>query len=113
LRNVIEWLLIMAPGDSAEPIRASMLPPELNEGAGATTRLEENGKIMTLPLRDARETFEREYLTAQLNRFGGNVSRTAQFIGMERSALHRKLKSLSITEEDLSRERNAASRASA
>jgi two-component system nitrogen regulation response regulator NtrX len=113
LRNVIEWLLIMASDDSAEPVGAGMLPPDLNEGAAAATRFEEDGKIMTLPLRDAREIFEREYLTAQLNRFGGNVSRTAQFVGMERSALHRKLKSLSITEENLSRERNAASGASA
>jgi two-component system nitrogen regulation response regulator NtrX len=53
-------------------------------------------KLMSLPLRDAREVFEREYLIAQLNRFGGNISRTAEFIGMERSALHRKLKSLQV-----------------
>ena len=63
------------------------------------------GEIMALPLRDAREVFEREYLTTQLSRFGGNISRTAQFVGMERSALHRKLKSLKVTDMDRSRER--------
>ena len=95
LRNVIDWLLIMAPGDAGEPIRADMLPPEI--GAIAPTRAcawDKGGEIMALPLREARELFEREYLLAQVTRFGGNISRTAAFVGMERSALHRKLKSL-------------------
>jgi two-component system nitrogen regulation response regulator NtrX len=96
LRNVIEWLLIMAPVDSSQTIRADMLPPELvgkapqvQLGAGQT-------EFLTLSLRDAREEFEREYLEAQVRRFGGNISKTATFIGMERSALHRKLKSLGV-----------------
>jgi two-component system nitrogen regulation response regulator NtrX len=59
-------------------------------------RWEKGGEIMQLPLRDAREVFEREYLLAQVTRFGGNISRTATFVGMERSALHRKLKSLGL-----------------
>jgi two-component system nitrogen regulation response regulator NtrX len=96
LRNVIEWLLIMAPGDSTEPIRFDMLPPEIGGGTGTVLQWERSGEIMTLPLREAREVFEREYLTAQVMRFGGNISRTATFVGMERSALHRKLKSLGL-----------------
>ena len=63
-------------------------------------RWERGGEIMGLPLRDARELFEREYLLAQINRFGGNISRTAAFVGMERSALHRKLKSLGVPSAD-------------
>lgn len=96
LRNVIEWLLIMAPADPHMPIRADMLPPELVgkappalQGAGQT-------EFLSLSLRDAREEFERQYLEAQVNRFGGNISKTATFVGMERSALHRKLKSLGV-----------------
>jgi len=94
LRNVIEWLLIMAPGDPREPIRADMLPPEIGAIAPPVLKWDRAGEIMALPLREARELFEREYLGAQIMRFGGNISRTAAFIGMERSALHRKLKSL-------------------
>ncbi len=96
LRNVIDWLLIMAPGDAREPIRADMLPAEIGSDAPAVVRWDKSGEIMSLPLRDAREVFEREYLIAQVTRFGGNISRTAAFIGMERSALHRKLKSLGL-----------------
>jgi len=96
LRNVIDWLLIMAPGDAREPIRAEMLPAEIGSDAPAVVRWDKSGEIMSLPLRDAREVFEREYLIAQVTRFGGNISRTAAFIGMERSALHRKLKSLGL-----------------
>ncbi|HTS91082.1 MAG TPA: sigma-54 dependent transcriptional regulator [Stellaceae bacterium] len=96
LRNVIDWLLIMAPGDTRESIRAEMLPSEIGSDAPAVLRWDRGGEIMTLPLRDAREVFEREYLLAQVTRFGGNISRTATFIGMERSALHRKLKSLGL-----------------
>ena len=96
LRNVIDWLLIMAPGDLREPVRAEMLPAEIGSDAPAVVRWDKGGEIMSLPLRDAREVFEREYLIAQVTRFGGNISRTAAFIGMERSALHRKLKTLGL-----------------
>jgi len=100
LRNVIERLLIMASGDPASPISADMLPPEINADAPVSGNLETNMEIMGLPLRDAREIFEREYLMAQVTRFSGNISKTAEFIGMERSALHRKLKSLGVRNED-------------
>jgi two-component system nitrogen regulation response regulator NtrX len=96
LRNVIEWILIMAPGAPSDVVRADMLPPEFCEGTPATLRWDEGGEVMALPLRDAREIFERQYLKAQINRFGGNISKTAAFVGMERSALHRKLKLLGI-----------------
>ncbi|HWI26145.1 MAG TPA: sigma-54 dependent transcriptional regulator [Stellaceae bacterium] len=96
LRNVVDWLLIMAPGDAKEPLRADMLPAEIGSIAPAVVRWEKGGEIMSLPLRDAREVFERDYLLAQVTRFGGNISRTAAFVGMERSALHRKLKSLGV-----------------
>ena len=93
LRNVIERILIL--GDGAGPIDTSEIPgtepkPE------AEASLSFSGTIATLPLREARELFEREYLLTQINRFGGNISRTASFVGMERSALHRKLKSLGV-----------------
>ena len=100
LRNTIERLLIMASGDLAKPISADMLPPEIIAGAPVARNLEANTEIMGLQLRDAREIFEREYLMAQVTRFGGNISKTAEFIGMERSALHRKLKSLGVRNED-------------
>jgi two-component system nitrogen regulation response regulator NtrX len=100
LRNVMDWLLIMATGDPREPIRADMLPPEIGAIAPSVLRWEKSGEIMSLPLRDAREVFEREYLITQVTRFGGNISRTASFVGMERSALHRKLKLLGINSDD-------------
>lgn len=93
LRNVIERVLIL--GDGSGPIEARELPgQEVPEGD--TGRLVLGGAMATLPLREAREVFEREYLLTQINRFGGNISRTASFVGMERSALHRKLKSLGV-----------------
>ena len=95
LRNLVERLLIMAPGKSNEQIELEMLPPEIVMPGPATTR-DRSREIMTLPLREAREQFERDYLLAQIQRFGGNVSKTAEYIGMERSALHRKLKSLGV-----------------
>lgn len=101
LRNVMDWLLIMAGGDVHETVRADMLPPEVGAITPDALRWEKNGEIMTLPLRDARELFEREYLLAQVTRFGGNVSRTAAYVGMERSALHRKLKLLGLHDEKL------------
>ena len=100
LRNVIDWMLIMAGGGAREPIRADQLPPEIGSATPAALRWEKGSEIMGLSLRDARETFEREYLLAQVNRFGGNISRTASFVGMERSALHRKLKSLGLQQAE-------------
>jgi two-component system, NtrC family, nitrogen regulation response regulator NtrX len=96
LRNVVDWLLIMAPGENGDPLRADMLPNEITAIAPSVVKWDKGSEIMTLPLRDAREVFEREYLLAQVTRFGGNISRTAAFVGMERSALHRKLKSLGV-----------------
>ncbi len=100
LRNVIDWVLIMAPGDANEPVRADMLPSEISAITPAVLRWEKSSEIMTLPLREARELFEREYLLAQVNRFAGNISRTAAFVGMERSALHRKLKLLGVNTDE-------------
>lgn len=91
LRNLIEWLIIMHPGKMIVP---DMLPPELMRGDGLDTDMME--KAVQMPLRQARELFEKNYLSNQLVRFSGNVSRTADFVGMERSALHRKLKSLGV-----------------
>lgn len=96
LRNVVERMLIMAPDDSSVPIGPEMLPAEVTGRISVTNNLPAQAKIIGLQLRDAREIFEREYLVAQLDRFDGNISRTAEFVGMERSALHRKLKSLGI-----------------
>ncbi len=100
LRNLIERLLIMAPGDADVPIAASMLPAEISSHTVTALQYNDNEILMSMPLREARERFEREYLVAQINRFGGNISRTAGFVGMERSALHRKLKALGVTPED-------------
>lgn len=97
LRNAINWLLILAPGNVGDHIRADMLPPEINSETPQMLKLQRSDEIMTLPLREAREMFEREYLMAQVIRYGGNISRTADFVGMERSALHRKLKSLGVS----------------
>ena len=93
LRNVIERVLIL--GDGAGPVEARELPGQ-EVAAEAGGRMVLGGVMATLPLREAREVFEREYLLTQINRFGGNISRTAGFVGMERSALHRKLKSLGV-----------------
>ncbi len=95
LRNNIERLLILATGGPDEPITADMLPQEVASSASPASLSAD--RIIALPLREAREVFEREYLSAQIMRFGGNISRTAAFIGMERSALHRKLKSLGVS----------------
>jgi two-component system nitrogen regulation response regulator NtrX len=100
LRNVLEWLLIMAPGDLKADIGVDGLPPEFVEAATAGLTPARDGELMVLPIREARENFERAYLHAQLERFSGNISRTASFVGMERSALHRKLKSLHIQADD-------------
>ena len=100
LRNLMDWLLIMAPGGAGDPIRADMLPPEIGAGAPALLNIDPAADIMSLPLREARDLFETQYLQAQLLRFGGNISRTAQFVGMERSALHRKLKQLGVNSDE-------------
>ncbi len=100
LRNLVEWLLIMAPGGPSDPIRAEMLPPEIGSAAPALFSADPSADMMALPLREARDLFETQYLQAQLVRFGGNISRTAQFVGMERSALHRKLKQLGVGGDD-------------
>ena len=95
MRNNVERLLILASGDADSVISLASLPSEVvardTQDGGFDSE-----KMIALSLRDARENFEREYLTAQIDRFGGNISRTAAFIGMERSALHRKLKSLGV-----------------
>ncbi len=95
LRNYVERVLILAGGSANSPITLECLPPGvLSDGDGGEAAGAE--RLIGMPLRDAREHFEREYLVTQINRFGGNISRTAEFIGMERSALHRKLKSLGV-----------------
>ena len=96
LRNLMDWLQIMAPGGTTDLIRAEMLPPEIGAAAPALFNADPSEDIMGLPLREARDLFETQYLQAQLLRFGGNISRTAHFVGMERSALHRKLKQLGV-----------------
>ena len=94
LKNVVERVLIL--GENAEDIAAKELPASDDAAAVDEGRIVLSGGLATLPLREARELFEREYLLTQINRFGGNISRTASFVGMERSALHRKLKSLGV-----------------
>ncbi|SIO20628.1 two-component system, NtrC family, nitrogen regulation response regulator NtrX [Rhodovulum sp. ES.010] len=93
LKNVIERVLIL--GEGTAPIASAELPAS-NDGPAEDGRVVLSAGLATLPLREARELFEREYLLTQINRFGGNISRTANFVGMERSALHRKLKSLGV-----------------
>jgi two-component system nitrogen regulation response regulator NtrX len=98
LRNNVERLLILAGGDAQSTITADLLPPDVGSLVPSMPNGNGGEQLMSLPLRDAREVFEREYLVAQINRFSGNISRTAEFVGMERSALHRKLKALGIDE---------------
>lgn len=96
LRNNIERLLILARGEPDSEITADLLPAEVGALLPSLPNSANGAHLMALPLRDAREVFEREYLSAQITRFDGNISRTAEFVGMERSALHRKLKSLGV-----------------
>ncbi len=99
LRNMIEWTLIMNPVtlNDNSPIKVEMLPSEiLNNGLTIPKVDGNNPDMMSMPLREAREVFERQYLFAQMNRFNNNISKTSLFVGMERSALHRKLKLLNI-----------------
>lgn len=98
LRNSIERLMILikdqAPADGV--VTAALLPPDIGEVLPTVGDSDSSAHLMSLPLRDAREVFERQYLMAQIERFGGNISKTAEFVGMERSALHRKIKSLGL-----------------
>ncbi len=96
LRNNVERLMILAGGDLDAVVTANMLPQDVGSMVPAMPNSNGGEQIMGLPLREAREVFEREYLVAQINRFSGNISRTSEFVGMERSALHRKLKALGI-----------------
>ena len=92
LKNIIERILIMSKGEKRSPVTVQDLPEEVTTDLSKASTSSAN--VVAMPLREARETFEREYLLAQVNRFGGNISQTARFVGMERSALHRKLKAL-------------------
>lgn len=99
LRNNVERLMILAKGEPGSEITIDLLPSEIGAYLPSAPNGTASGgeQLMAMPLREAREIFEREYLLAQIARFGGNVSRTADFVGMERSALHRKLKSLGVS----------------
>ncbi|MDE8350220.1 MAG: sigma-54 dependent transcriptional regulator [Acidocella sp.] len=96
LRNIMDWLMIMRISETPDFFRAEHLPTELSAHAPRALAIDPAADVMALPLREARDVFETQYLQAQLLRYGGNISRTANFVGMERSALHRKLKQLGI-----------------
>jgi two-component system nitrogen regulation response regulator NtrX len=98
LRNSIERLLILLKDNPPESgvITAQLLPSDIGEVLPTVGDTDASAHLMSLPLREAREVFERQYLVAQIERFGGNISKTAEFVGMERSALHRKIKSLGL-----------------
>jgi len=100
LRNIMDWLMIMRSNETSEAFRAEQLPTELSAHAPRALAIDPSADLMALPLREARDVFETQYLQAQLLRHGGNISRTANFVGMERSALHRKLKQLGIGAEE-------------
>jgi two-component system nitrogen regulation response regulator NtrX len=100
LKNVVEWVLIMHGQNDI--IRSDMLPSDILSDSVKLASQDTGNDMMLMPLREAREIFEKQYLSAQMNRFNGNISRTSQFVGMERSALHRKLKSLNIYTQELS-----------
>ena len=102
LKNLIERVLIL--GDGSGDISARELPQDTAPATEEEGRVVLSGTLATMPLREARESFERHYLTAQINRFAGNISKTSHFIGMERSALHRKLKMLGIHNEEKEKE---------
>ncbi len=98
LRNVVEWILIMNPitSENNEIIKPYMIPSDILANSVNVTNLEDSFDMLSMPLREAREVFERQYLSAQMSRFNNNISKTSSFVGMERSALHRKLKLLSL-----------------
>lgn len=95
LRNFVERIMILSPSETALPVSVEELPTEGDESS-VDNGLSSSAELVAMSLRDAREQFERHYLSVQIKRFNGNISRTAQFIGMERSALHRKLKALGL-----------------
>ena len=103
LRNVIEWILIMHQNNDTEFITCNMLPPEVlgieRDKKGDHPKGYYDAEIMAMPLKEAREAFERDYLTQQISRFNNNISRASEFIGMDRSALHRKLRSLKLNDD--------------
>ncbi len=100
LKNMMEWITIMTPSpDQKAELTKEDLPPEFS-GTAKSSSEEPEFDYTNQPLREAREIFEKTYLNAQIKRFNGNVSQTAEFVGMERSALHRKLKALDISLED-------------
>jgi len=99
LRNIMERTIILAPGDRMSRIDVDMLPSEIVNDPASTQGSGPTSAIMGAPLREAREAFEREYLRVQIRRFSGNISRTAHFIGMERSALHRQLTTLGMVDD--------------
>ena len=92
LRNLIERIAILDSGDDAGKI-VEIIKESLSRSSDESFSILDN---LSVPLREARENFEKEYLTTQLKKFGGNISKTAKFVGMERSALHRKLKLLNV-----------------
>lgn len=101
LKNVLEWSLILASNNGSSLIELSDLPPEIIQGNNFSKAWQQHSTVMaTLPIKEAREIFEREYLQSQIKRFNGNISQTAKFIGMDRAALHRKLKALEISKEE-------------
>lgn len=102
LRNAVDWILIMAPGGADDMVKVENLPPDVLENLPVADDAEEETRMFSLPLRAARAAFERRYLQTQVSRFGGNVSETARFVGMERTALYRKLKLLGIDGRDAS-----------
>ena len=99
LRNFIERIMILSPSDSTLPVSVDEMPID-EDGPTADSGLSSSAELVAMSLRDAREQFERHYLSVQIKRFNGNISKTAQFIGMERSALHRKLKALGLQSSD-------------
>ena len=113
LRNLVEWLIIMGEADNDQPIHAEDLPADFGEGEKQDDINHRSQHLTNMPLRQAREAFERDYLLAQMQRFDWNISKTAEFIGMERSALHRKLKSLNIEGEETAQSGHQNSKISA
>ncbi len=103
LRNIVERIMILSPGDATNPISVSELPQE-SQLSDEESPFSSPSELITLSLKNARERFERQYLAVQIKRFNGNISRTAKFIGMERSALHRKLKALGLQSSYVNRE---------
>ncbi len=100
LRNIIDWVVIMLPENFQGKITPEMLPPDISASLPTASLRNEAEDVLQMPLRDAREIFEKQYLLSQVARFSGNISQTASFVGMERSALHRKLRALGVTRHD-------------